>query len=46
LSDVVGGNHDIAEALAPQEKERNVPAFNRVITVIVGISASFADVGQ
>jgi hypothetical protein len=39
LSDVVGGNHDIAEALAPREKERNVPAFNRVMTVIVGISA-------
>ena len=29
LSDVVGGNHDIAEALPPREKERNVPAFNR-----------------
>jgi hypothetical protein len=29
LSDVVGGNHDIAEALPPQEKESNVPAFNR-----------------
>jgi len=29
LSDVVGGNHDIAEALAPREKEGNVPAFNR-----------------
>jgi hypothetical protein len=28
LSDVVGGNHDI-EALPPQEKESNVPAFNR-----------------
>jgi hypothetical protein len=46
LSDVVGGNHDIAEALAPREKERNVRAFNRVMTVIVGISASFAGVGQ
>jgi hypothetical protein len=39
LSDVVGGNHDIAEALASREKERNVPAFNRVMTAIVGISA-------
>ena len=29
LSDVVGGNRDIAEALAPREKEGNVPAFNR-----------------
>jgi hypothetical protein len=29
LSDVVGGNHDIAEALPPQETESNVPAFNR-----------------
>jgi len=29
LSDVVGGNHDIAEALPPREKESNVPAFNR-----------------
>ena len=29
LSGLVGGDHDIAEALPPREKERNVPAFNR-----------------
>jgi len=29
LSEVGGGNRDIGEALAPWEKEGNVPAFNR-----------------